>query len=89
MYLAPYETERRSQVLAAKVTALPSEFTRPEIARAMRSWLTESGRGIDKTGLTVRASRVHRPDKICSRRLIENILNQSVPVGFLSSLSTV
>lgn len=50
-------------------THLLSEVTRPEIAAARRSWLTDSGRGMDKTGRFVRLSRANRPDKIWSSRL--------------------
>ena len=50
-------------------TDLLSEVTRPEIAAARRSWLTDSGRGIERTGRFVRLSRANRPDKIWSSRL--------------------
>ena len=45
------------------------EFTRPEIAAARRSWLTDSGRGTGKTGLFVPLSGVNKPAKVCSNRL--------------------
>ena len=39
------------------------------IAAAGRSWLTDSGRSMDKTGLFVPLSRVNKPAKFCSNRL--------------------
>jgi hypothetical protein len=60
---------RRFHYLSAAETARPSVFTRPEIAAVKRSWLRDSGRGMDKTGLFVLVSRVNKPDNICSNRL--------------------
>src|SRR5271169_15213 len=60
-----------------------SEVTRPEIAAARRSWLTDPGRGMDKTGCFVPLSRVNRPDNICSSRLLDPA---SVAVAALSAV---
>src|SRR5688572_9530032 len=60
---------RRSHYLLAAEAARPSVFISPAIAVARRSWLRDSGRGMDKTGLFVLMSRVNRPDKVRSNRL--------------------